>query len=211
VFTVAIRKFNLKTPGREVETAQDIGATDLSPSGNKARDLVVAFGGQSNIQGLDACITRLRVSVADKSKVNSERLKSLGATAVLQVGNGVQAIFGTASENLKTEMERYISGADGSAPAVTATGVPVLSSHATRIDSENLILALGGQSNVVSTNVIAASRLRIEVRDPKLMQTEDLFSQGVKAIQEIRPGLFHFILGEAAVAEFSAQRPINPN
>ncbi|NQZ52398.1 MAG: PTS transporter subunit EIIB, partial [Moritella sp.] len=71
--------------------------------------LVAAFGGKDNITNLDACITRLRISVNSIDKVDNEKLKALGAKAVVVVGSGVQAIFGTKSDNLRTDMEHYIN------------------------------------------------------------------------------------------------------
>ena len=73
-----------------------------------AGKLVTAFGGKGNITNLDACITRLRVSVTDVAKVNQTELKSLGARGVVIAGSGVQAIFGTKSDNLKTDMDDYL-------------------------------------------------------------------------------------------------------
>jgi PTS system glucose-specific IIC component len=70
--------------------------------------LVKAFGGKENIVNLDACITRLRISVADISKVDQATLKKLGAAGVVVAGSGVQAIFGTKSDNLKTDMDEYM-------------------------------------------------------------------------------------------------------
>lgn len=69
--------------------------------------LVAAFGGK-NITNTDACITRLRVSVADVAKVDPAGSEKLGAAGVVVAGSGVQAIFGTKSDNLKTEMDEYI-------------------------------------------------------------------------------------------------------
>ncbi len=60
-----------------------------------------AMGGQENIAHLDACITRLRVSVNDAKNVDKKRLKKLGASGVLEVGNSIQAIFGPRSETMK--------------------------------------------------------------------------------------------------------------
>ncbi|EOG7627604.1 PTS glucose transporter subunit IIBC [Vibrio cholerae] len=104
VFTFVIRALNLKTPGREDESADKSAS-----SGNElAGDLVAAFGGKANITNLDACITRLRVSVADTALVDQDKLKKLGAAGVVMVSGGVQAIFGTKSDNLKTEMDEWI-------------------------------------------------------------------------------------------------------
>jgi PTS system D-glucosamine-specific IIC component len=68
------------------------------------------MGGQQNIAHLDACITRLRVSVNDEKKVDKDRLKKLGAAGVLEVGNNIQAIFGPRSETIKGQMKDIMSG-----------------------------------------------------------------------------------------------------
>ncbi|WP_034914104.1 PTS glucose transporter subunit IIBC [Erwinia sp. 9145] len=104
LFRLVIVKFNLKTPGREeTSSAQTTGSAN-----EMAGNLVAAFGGKENITNLDACITRLRVSVADVTKVDQAGLKQLGAAGVVVAGSGVQAIFGTKSDNLKTDMDDYI-------------------------------------------------------------------------------------------------------
>ena len=104
IFRVLIKALDLKTPGREDATED----TKAGASGEMAPALVAAFGGKENITNLDACITRLRVSVADVAKVDQAGLKKLGAAGVVVAGSGVQAIFGTKSDNLKTEMDEYI-------------------------------------------------------------------------------------------------------
>lgn len=109
VFSVAIRVLNLKTPGRE-DDSESAAATETGSE--LARQLLVAFGGQGNIDAIDACITRLRITVKDTSKVDQEAIKALGATAVLVVGNNLQAIFGPKSDQIKTEMNELVkSGA----------------------------------------------------------------------------------------------------
>ncbi|MGF1679942.1 PTS glucose transporter subunit IIBC [Photobacterium minamisatsumaniensis] len=105
VFRAVIIKLDLKTPGREDET-EETGT--VSTGTELAKDLVVAFGGKDNITGLDACITRLRVSVASVDNVDQDGLKKLGAAGVVIAGGGVQAIFGTKSDNLKSDMDEWI-------------------------------------------------------------------------------------------------------
>lgn len=104
IFRVLITKLNLKTPGREDSTTEQ----KAQSSDEMSAALVAAFGGKDNITNLDACITRLRVSVADVAKVDQAGLKKLGAAGVVVAGSGVQAIFGTKSDNLKTDMDEYI-------------------------------------------------------------------------------------------------------
>ncbi|WP_413110511.1 PTS glucose transporter subunit IIBC [Thaumasiovibrio sp. DFM-14] len=105
VFRVAIVKLDLKTPGREDESEE---ATSTATGTDMAAQLVAAFGGKENITNLDACITRLRVAVASVEKVDQDKLKQLGAAGVVVVGGGIQAIFGTKSDNLKSDMDEWI-------------------------------------------------------------------------------------------------------
>jgi PTS system N-acetylglucosamine-specific IIC component len=130
LFRFAITRWNLRTPGREPESEFDaeeqanLGegadlATAVAAGGaaiatkaasaptttdSKAEQVIAAFGGRENLVNVDACITRLRMEVADKSKVDQARLKSLGAAGVIEVGNSVQAVFGTDAEALKNDI-----------------------------------------------------------------------------------------------------------
>ncbi|MDF0725440.1 glucose-specific PTS transporter subunit IIBC [Cytobacillus sp. S13-E01] len=117
-FRFAIRKFNLKTPGRE-EAAED--EQDAKQVGDLPFNILEAMGGSDNIAHLDACITRLRVSVNDNKQVNKDRLKKLGAAGVLEVGNNIQAIFGPRSDSLKTQIKDIIDGKTPR-PAQVSTG-----------------------------------------------------------------------------------------
>ncbi|MBB2481886.1 PTS transporter subunit EIIC [Bacillus sp. APMAM] len=108
-FRFAIRKFNLKTPGREDEE-EDTEETTIGTTSDLPYDILQAMGGKENIINLDACITRLRVQVVNVKKVNKNRLKRLGAAGVLEVGNNIQTIFGPQSDTLKSQMKDIISG-----------------------------------------------------------------------------------------------------
>ena len=124
LFRFAITKWNMRTPGREPEgefeaeesanlsagpdsaTTIPVGAAAATAvlADSKAEQLIAAFGGRENLVNVDACITRLRMEVADTSKVDTERLKALGAMGVIEVGTSVQAVFGTQAEALKNEI-----------------------------------------------------------------------------------------------------------
>lgn len=130
LFRFAITKWDLRTPGREPETdfeAQEqanlgegtdsatavvVGgaatATLTAPAPtvteSRAEQVIAAFGGRENLVNVDACITRLRIEVADKGKVDQDRLKRLGAAGVIEVGNSVQAVFGTDAEAMKNDI-----------------------------------------------------------------------------------------------------------
>jgi PTS system N-acetylglucosamine-specific IIC component len=123
LFRFVIVKWNMRTPGREPEVEFEAEErANLSDGGDaptavgvepaatqvttdsKAEQLIAAFGGRENLVNVDACITRLRMEVADTSKVDHDRLKALGAAGVIEVGSGVQAVFGTQAEALKNEI-----------------------------------------------------------------------------------------------------------
>ena len=74
-FRFAIRKFNLKTPGRE-DAAAEPADEGKEAAGDLPYQILEAMGDQENIKHLDACITRLRVTVNDQKKVDKERLKN---------------------------------------------------------------------------------------------------------------------------------------
>lgn len=106
VFRFLILKFKYKTPGREDKQAQ---FTNSSAS-ELPFNVLKAMGGEENIKHLDACITRLRVEVKEKDKVDVSGLKALGASGVLEVGNNMQAIFGPKSDQIKHDMSLIMKG-----------------------------------------------------------------------------------------------------
>jgi len=108
-FRFAIRKFDLKTPGRELDEEENQATAEKVGSGNLAANILDAMGGKGNIANLDACITRLRVTVNDIKNVDKNELKSLGAAGVLVVGNNIQAILGPRSETIKGQMKDIMS------------------------------------------------------------------------------------------------------
>ncbi|MHA0285173.1 PTS transporter subunit EIIC [Mycobacterium sp. C3-094] len=130
LFRFAITKFNMRTPGREPENEFEaeeqanvesgteapeagagptaVAAPTQTATSSKAEQLIAAFGGRENLVNVDACITRLRMEVADKSKVDQGRLKALGAAGVIEVGNNVQAVFGTQAEVLKNDIREVL-------------------------------------------------------------------------------------------------------
>lgn len=106
-FRAIIRWLDLKTPGREDDEAE----VSVSVQGNElAENILIALGGNANIKNLDACITRLRVSVNDIDDVDKDRLKALGAAGVMVVGDNIQAIFGPKSDTIKGQIKDVMAG-----------------------------------------------------------------------------------------------------
>jgi glucose-specific phosphotransferase system IIA component len=102
LFYYLIKRFNLKTPGRDEEETEKVSV----PVTEKAMEVLKALGNTENIKAIDACITRLRLEVYDTKKVDKARLKALGSPGVMEVGtSGIQVIFGTAAEGLKDEIK----------------------------------------------------------------------------------------------------------
>ncbi|MBY4605193.1 MULTISPECIES: glucose-specific PTS transporter subunit IIBC [Bacillus] len=110
LFRFAILKWNLKTPGRETDEADQTEAKAPVAKDQLAFHVLQALGGQQNIANLDACITRLRVTVHQPSQVSKDELKRLGAVGVLEINNNFQAIFGTKSDALKDDIKTIMVG-----------------------------------------------------------------------------------------------------
>ncbi|MCL1800337.1 MAG: glucose PTS transporter subunit IIA [Promicromonosporaceae bacterium] len=95
-----------------VGTGAGLGVAAARPvivdSGSRPEQIIAAFGGRDNLANIDACITRLRMEVHDKSKVDKAALRRLGAAGVVEVGNNVQAVFGTQSDSLKNEIMQVL-------------------------------------------------------------------------------------------------------
>ncbi len=133
LFLFLIKKFNLKTPGRDESEEEvklyskadyqekagipqaDINEKSSNKKNGKNNEIVekapavlAALGGEENIVSVDACITRLRVEVKDKANVNKDELKALGAAGVVEVGNGIQAIFGAKADAYKNEIKNIL-------------------------------------------------------------------------------------------------------
>jgi PTS system glucose-specific IIC component len=213
-FRFVITKFNLKTPGRADE---DASVEQIDTSGlDTAKEIILAYGGQENIVTLDSCITRLRIEVADVPTVDQNRLKQLGASGVIVMGNGVQAIMGTTAETLRTEMEAVIAAGEGHKPAgssapaprpnahASAASVPstadtdVVVSEASSRDATQLLELLGGAGNVKSASVCAGNRVRVELTQSENNLASLAQQFGIQKIATINSNTYHLLLNKPA-------------
>ena len=87
-FRYLIKRFDFATPGREKEALADEATL---PQSERAAAVIAGLGGKDNLDDVDCCATRLRVTVKDGSKVNESALKATGARGVIVRGNGVQS------------------------------------------------------------------------------------------------------------------------
>ena len=126
LFSFIIKKWDLKTPGREADdeetklyTRADMSqkgeatpsASGSSPEDEQSRLILAGLGGKKNITDLDNCITRLRVTVKDASLVKDDVLKASGAAGVVKAGNGIQVIYGPRVSVIKSHVEEYMEKA----------------------------------------------------------------------------------------------------
>lgn len=125
LFSLVIRLFNLKTPGREDKTAEAVtneansnteeGMTQLATS------YIAAVGGTDNLKAIDACITRLRLTVDDAARVNDAMCKRLGASGVVKLNKQtIQVIVGAKAESIGDTMKLVVQRG----PVAPGTDVP---------------------------------------------------------------------------------------
>jgi N-acetylglucosamine PTS system EIICBA or EIICB component len=195
LFRYGIVRFNLMTPGREAEPAASAPAA-AAAAGSRAGGLIAALGGAANLVVVDACTTRLRLTVIDGAQVDEAALVRQGARGVVRPAVGVvQVVLGPIADQVAGEIRRELKLPAGRAAAPVAT--PVEAPAATGIAVQPLIAALGGAENLATVGA-GAGRLLVRVRDPARIDAERLGRLGVRGIAEVPGGLTHLLLGEAA-------------
>lgn len=133
LFSVIIRMFNLKTPGRE-DDIENMGAPEANSNTEEglnqlALSYIGALGGSDNFKGIDACITRLRLNVKDAGTVDDAACKRLGASGIVRLNKqSIQVIVGAKAESLADAMKKVI--ARGPVAAGVATAAPVVTTKA---------------------------------------------------------------------------------
>ncbi len=110
VFRFCITKFHVAIPGMEDDddsssvTTKESKSEKNSSLHEQSEQIITALGGANNIESVEACATRLRISVKDNSVVNKQVLKDVGATAVLDVSGGLQAVYGGKADLFSQEI-----------------------------------------------------------------------------------------------------------
>lgn len=108
-----IKKFNFATPGRNGNYEVEAGSEGATASGEGAsqevKEIVALLGGRQNIHDIDACMTRLRVTVKDPSLVGDEEAwRKAGALGLVIRDNGIQAVYGPKADTLKSDIQDAI-------------------------------------------------------------------------------------------------------
>jgi PTS system N-acetylglucosamine-specific IIC component len=147
LFRVGIEKFNLPTPGREqlapAAPPRQGGLVVRAEGLNRAARLVAALGGAANLRNVDACTTRLRLTVLDAQRVDLAALKLAGALGVVRPSaTAVQVVLGPIADQVAGEIRSELRGAEsggGVAPGAYGSAASV----------DKLLQALGGADNLL--------------------------------------------------------------
>ena len=208
LFRVGIARFNLATPGREPAEAAPAGGE--APLADRAQAFVVALGGAANLTEVDACTTRLRLTVVDSARLDEAALARLGVLGVVRPSaHAVQVVLGPIADQVAGEIRRELRG-QGPAAAAGVAAAPaggksaVASVAATAaFPAAALAQALGGKPNVESTE-LAPGRLLVRVRALERIDRARLEALGVRAVAVSSSGLVHLLIGPAAGATAAA-------
>lgn len=150
LFTFLIKKFDLKTPGREdteevkLYTRSDVNAKKNAQNGNDEDELSAmicrGLGGKKNISDIDCCATRLRCTVHKSELVNDALLKQTGASGVVHKGVGVQIIYGPRVTVVKSNLEDYLVTAPNEEVAMDAAVVENKEEKANKQETEGKVV-----------------------------------------------------------------------
>lgn len=160
LFSFLIKKFDLKTPGREDDdeetklyTKADVNARRTeakegescsqaeNSKDSRSAAIAMGMGGRNNITSVDCCATRLRCSIADSSLVDEKLLKSTGAVGVIVKGQGIQIIYGPQVTVIKSELEAYLAEEHEEDTAETTDGAENMGTKVTAETEASVNLA----------------------------------------------------------------------
>ena len=232
LFRFAIVRFNLKTPGREAQEAlaAEGEAVQGATESEQAWSFIHALGGSANIRSVDACTTRLRLSVDSQSSIDEGALKRLGARGVVRPSAGtLQVVVGPTADQLASAMRKALVGAPppGRAPSQLDAPPPELARGwldapppaagtveappgtatspppATEVSVHGLLTALGGRANIRAIE-LASTRVRVNVADPSLVDQHAVGLLGLRGVAMPSAHWVHLLIGSAA--ETTARR-----
>jgi PTS system N-acetylglucosamine-specific IIC component len=198
VFDFCIRRFDLKTPGREdAATVEKAAVAD----NERAGAYIKALGGAENLITVGACTTRLRLDMVDRNKASDGDLKALGAMAVVRPGKGgsLQVVVGPMADAIADEIRL----------AMPALGRAIVSTPPAMVDepkpaavatpqAQKWLNALGGGDNVLQLDCIAMTRIRLQLADGKALSECDLKALGCQGVSQLEGGIWHLLIGDKA-------------
>jgi N-acetylglucosamine PTS system EIICBA or EIICB component len=201
VFYYGIVRFNLATPGREAAQGTRGDAASVAEPANRAAGMVAALGGAANLLAVDACTTRLRLSVAESARIDVAALTRLGAIGIVRPGpNTAQVVLGPIADQVAEEIRRYLRSSTEAASDGSAT-------DAVAISASDLLAALGGAANVESVDCVY-ERALVKVLQRERVDRAALDRLAVRGIAITESGLLHVLLGAQAAQTCDALRKL---
>jgi PTS system N-acetylglucosamine-specific IIC component len=184
LFRYFIVRFDLKTPGRELEEATASTQTAAASTDTPMQQWVRALGGAANLRSVDACTTRLRLVIADQSAVNESALKALGARGCLRSDDSLQVVVGPIADQLASDIRAQLK----TAPADSRT---------TSLSVRDLAEALGGVANLKDVQS-AASRVLVTLHDAAILNASALTALATRGVAQPSPLSVHVLIGQGA-------------
>jgi PTS system N-acetylglucosamine-specific IIC component len=173
-FRWCIRRFDLKTPGRD---AGEVVAPRSVAGAGRGGDFVLALGGAGNLATVDACMTRLRLTLNDPQKVDETQLRGLGAKGVVRPGgNALQVVLGPIADQVAGEIRASLRGK----PSIT---------------DDAWFRAFGGADNVEELRQ-RSTRLILRLADAAELDESALKRLGARAVTRSEGGRVHVLLDE---------------
>nr|WP_211336887.1 N-acetylglucosamine-specific PTS transporter subunit IIBC [Hydromonas duriensis] len=184
LFTFFIKKFNLMTIGREDKTESQ---TQTSAASNSSRGeaFVAALGGAGNLKAVDACTTRLRLTVVNNATIDEAALKTLGSRGLIKLSDtNIQVVIGPEVDIISDEI-RAALGAGQAGEGQQTQASDDYSMTKTILNHLDWSRALGGDDNVHSIKLVAGGRLRVALRDSARINQTALKGLGVQGIMKV--------------------------
>jgi N-acetylglucosamine PTS system EIICBA or EIICB component len=192
VFRYFILRFNLATPGR----GSDDASVAAAPIGDaeRADKFVTALGGAANLREVEACTTRLRLVLADRTRIDAVMLKSLGSRGTVNVGEaGLQVVVGPVADQVASDIRSRLSLTSKGTSAASGQGPATSTATACAPDAALVLTALGGRSNIARVEPVQG-RVLVTVKEKArvdLAALRALFIRGVAAPGETCIHLLH--------------------
>jgi len=181
-FSWCIRRFNLPTPGREPATETSTATRPIT--GDRGAQFAVALGGTANLKSVDACTTRLRLSLVKPDDIDEPMLRALGAKGIVRPGgDSVQIVLGPIADQVAGEIRAASSVAGVPSPA--------------RAIAETL------QPAGIRAVEVRGSRLLVELEDPSSLSATDLDRLGTRGWVIVSVGI-QIIIGPGVEAAAEA-------
>jgi PTS system N-acetylglucosamine-specific IIC component len=193
LFRACITAFHLQTPGREPVDNEPVVAAAEIP---RALAFVNALGGAANLISVDACATRLRLTVASQDAVDEKALKRLGAHATVKVSSdALQVVLGPIADQIAGEIRAHLRAA----PSTTALTPELISA---------LLTALGGRDNIREIEAVATSRLRVRVTNPTAVDGNAIRSLRLRGVARPTADRVHLLVGPSAEEALASLRAV---